>query len=427
MQKLSNLPPKGTYDWFPEEYKIRKYIFDNWRKVCESFGYKEYLTPIVENAEIYRAKSGEDVSGPELLTIKKEDGELAIRPEMTPSVTRMVTRFYEGEVKPIRLFSIANFMRYQKPQRGRNREFWQLNFDVFGSESVSSDIEVLQMALEIMLSFNPPEGAFTLFVNNRKLIDYILDTVSNLSQQQKVEVVRIMDKFDKLSTEQLTDRLKTVALEDRQIDNILRFINSKTSQELEAAIPEIKENKGFKDTVKMIEILTSLGYGSWIKFQPNIIRGFDYYDGMVFEVFDNNPDNNRSLFGGGRYNGLAAIFGSKSFPAVGCAPGDEPIRLFLESWNLLGSVMDNSKQDLYYVPQIEGGDQLTVMKIANTLRLENNKVINGLDVQKMNKALEYSGKIKADFTIILGENEVKSRKYIVKDMKSGEQREVSLD
>ncbi|MFS8131297.1 MAG: histidine--tRNA ligase [Candidatus Dojkabacteria bacterium] len=421
MNKISNLPPKGTYDWFPEEFKIRKYIFDNWRKVCESFGYKEYLTPIVENAEIYRAKSGEDVAGPELLIIKKEDGELAIRPEMTPSVTRMVTRFYESESKPIRLFSIANFMRYQKPQRGRNREFWQLNFDLFGSESVEADIEILQMSLEIMLSFAPPKESFTMFINNRKLIDYILDTVCKLTPDQKSEVVRILDKFDKLSTDEVTERLKSVAVEDRQIEDILKFIKSKTSEELLSFFSEISANDGFKEIVRIIETLTSLGYGEWIKFQPNIIRGFDYYDGMVFEVFDNNPKNRRSLFGGGRYNGLAGIFGSKSFPAVGCAPGDEPLRIFLESWNLLDKVTDMNKSPLYYVPQIEGGDIKAVLSIAKRLRSENKRVITGVDVQKMGKALEYASKIGANFTVIIGENEIRDGKVLIKNMETGEQ------
>lgn len=426
MNKISNLPPKGTYDWFPEEFKIRKYIFDTFRSVCEQFGYQEYLTPIVENAEIYRAKSGEDVAGPELLTIKKEDGELAIRPEMTPSVTRMVTRFYESESKPIRLFSIANFMRYQKPQRGRNREFWQLNYDLFGSESVGSDIEILQISLEIMLAFAPPSGSFTMYVNNRKLIDYILDTVCKLNPEQKLEVVRILDKFDKLSTEQVIERLKSVAVEDKQIEDIMKFVRSKTSDELLEYFPEISENVGFKETVEILETLNELGYSEWVKFQPNVIRGFDYYDGMVFEVFDNDPKNSRSLFGGGRYNGLAGIFGSKSFPAVGCAPGDEPIRIFLESWNLLDKVTDNTKTDLYYVPQIEGGNSRVSLSIAKKLRSEGKKVISGVDVQKMGKALDVANKINATFTVIIGEDEVRGGKAIIKNMKTGDQTELVI-
>lgn len=152
---ITNQPPKGTYDWLPEEFKVRKYIFDTWREVCTSFGYQEYLTPLLEYADIYRVKSGEDVGGKELTIITDRGGrELALRPEMTPSVTRLVTKIYKETAKPIRLFSIANFYRNQAPQKGRNREFWQLNFDIFGTHSINADIEIIQVGIEIMKSLN---------------------------------------------------------------------------------------------------------------------------------------------------------------------------------------------------------------------------------------------------------------------------------
>ncbi|HTK03421.1 MAG TPA: HisS family protein, partial [Alphaproteobacteria bacterium] len=193
---MNNQPPKGTYDWLPEEFAVRKYIFDVWRQVCQRFGYQEYLTPLVEYADLYRAKSGEDVGGPELTVFEDRGGrELAIRPEMTPSVTRLVSQIYNAYPKPIRFFSIANFYRNEKPQRGRNREFWQLNFDIFGSDSFLSDLEILQMALEIMLAFGPPKKSFTLRINNRKLVNEIL---SDVSADILPQVFRILDKFEKL-------------------------------------------------------------------------------------------------------------------------------------------------------------------------------------------------------------------------------------
>jgi histidyl-tRNA synthetase len=190
---LSNLPQKGTSDWTPEEFRVRKTIFDTWRKVCTSFGYQEYLCPILESADIYRAKSGEDVGGKELMSFFDQGGrELSIRPEMTPSVTRMVTRFYEQKPKPIKLFSIANFVRNEKPQRGRNREFWQLNIDTFGSNSILSDVEMLVLIIEMMLAFKAPKDSFKVNLNNRKLIDAILQDlgesrVVNNSERNSLE------------------------------------------------------------------------------------------------------------------------------------------------------------------------------------------------------------------------------------------------
>ncbi|MEK9201034.1 MAG: ATP phosphoribosyltransferase regulatory subunit, partial [Patescibacteria group bacterium] len=326
-QTLSNLPPKGTYDWLPPEFAVRKYIFDTWRKVCRSFGYEEYLTPLVESADIYRAKSGADIGGSELTTfMDRGDRELAIRPEMTPSVTRMVSRIYEATPKPIRLFSIANFYRNERPQRGRNREFWQLNCDIFGVESSLADLEILQLALEIMLSFSPPKGSFTLYINNRKLIDAVLPQTKN-----RTDIVRLLDKAEKLSPTDLSAQLDLLDLSSNQKDLLINFINSSSATQLIKNIPSLKSNPGYLECVELLSKLEALGYSDWVQFKPNVIRGFDYYDGMVFEVFDNNPKNLRSMFGGGRYNGLAGIFGGSSFPATGFAPGDETTKLFLES------------------------------------------------------------------------------------------------
>ncbi len=425
MQKLSNQPPKGMADWFPEEFAVRKYIFDTWRKVCVQFGYDEYLTPILESAEVYKAKSGEDVGGKELMTMTDKAGrELAIRPEMTPSVTRMVSRIYDAEPKPIRFFSIANYVRNEKPQRGRNREFWQLNYDIFGSDSINADIEILQIALEIMLAFNPPENAFVLYVNNRKLIDAVLKKYADVSDDVRVLVVRILDKWEKLSEEDFRGRLTEVGLNQEQIGGLVKFMQSKTADELIQNLPWLEKNEGYVETQQIIEVLKSLGYSDWLTFQPNIIRGFDYYDGMVFEVFDNHPDNQRSLFGGGRYNGLASLFGKDSFPGVGCAPGDETTKLFLEAWGLLDEL--NLKNEMYYLPIIDKALENEVQELSKRLRSEGKNVQIGLEEERIGNALSYANSRGIPFVILFGEEEKSKRVYQLKNMDSGDQTEIKL-
>lgn len=425
MQKITNIPPKGTSDWFPEEYQIRKYIFDTWRRVCTQFGYKEYMTPLLEYSEVYKAKSGEDAGGKELMTLTDRAGrELAIRPEMTPSVTRMVTRIYESAPKPLRLFSIANFVRNQKPQRGRNREFWQLNFDIFGSDNVSSDIEIVQIALEIMLAFEPPRGAFTMYINNRRLIDQVLDEIVSLSPEQKVEAVRVLDKWEKLKPEDIKKRLGEIGLEEAQIESLSKYMGAESREDLLRAFPELEKSPALKEIEQVQGALEELGYKEWIKFQPNIIRGFDYYDGMIFEAFDNSPDNNRSLFGGGRYNGLAGIFGSKSFPAVGFAPGDETTKLFLESWGLLEKIKKETKVETIYIPLLDEGLESDIMLLAQKLRAQGGNVELGTNKQGFAKALSYADKQGLSKVVILGTQEKDSGIYKIKDMVSGEETEV---
>ncbi|MFA5024624.1 MAG: ATP phosphoribosyltransferase regulatory subunit, partial [Patescibacteria group bacterium] len=232
---LSNQEPKGTADWLPEEFLIRKYIFDSWRKICLRYGFEEYLTPLVESADIYRAKSGEDIGGKELVTFNDLGGrELSIRPEMTPSVMRMVTKVYGSSPKPLKYFSIANFMRNEKPQRGRNREFWQLNCDIFGSDELSADVEILQLSLDLMLEFDPPQDSFVLALNNRRLIDAVLELsgAAKLKEAEKLTVVRTLDKWAKLSREDIKMRLEQSGLKVASIMILEKFMASQSLEEL---------------------------------------------------------------------------------------------------------------------------------------------------------------------------------------------------
>ncbi|NCD00568.1 histidine--tRNA ligase [bacterium] len=427
MNKISNQAPKGTIDWLPEEFSIRLYIFKTWIKVCESYGYDRYLTPVLENADIYRAKSGDEVGGKELMILEDRAGrEYALRPEMTPSVVRLVSKIYDKYPKPIRFFSVANFFRNEKPQRGRNREFWQLNCDIFGSESINAEKEILQLATDLVLSFKPPKNSFTVYINNRKLIDGFLSGL-NISKENKISVVRLMDKWGKVKEDDLLKSLKDLGLKDSDILSIKSFMSLNNLEDLVSNYPDLKENEGFKELEEIMNYFKETKYSEYIEFNPKIIRGLDYYDGLIFEIFDNNKDNNRAMFGGGRYNGLADIFGKKSFPAVGFAPGDETTKLFLESWDLLKNI---PKKEKYYIPLLSNDLVYDVNNLVEKLRKEDEEKEEkmfevGLNEQKLNKALQYANGKGIDKVIILGEDEKKKGVYKIKDMNTG--REVEFD
>lgn len=438
MNQISNRPPKGTSDWLPEEYKKRKYIFDVWRKVCISFGYEEYLTPIIESAEVYKAKSGEDVGGKELMVMIDRAGrELAIRPEMTPSVTRMVSKIYESSNKPLRLFSIANFLRNEKPQKGRNREFWQLNCDVFGVNSLLADVEILQMAIEIMKEFGATKDQFIVYYNDRRLIQAIVTDFLKADISKVSEATRILDKFGKINNDELIIRLKEEV--GAKIDNptiLLDFLNLEEDAFEYVYQNYLKDNEGIKSLMSISNKLETAGYGDFIKYNPSMVRGFDYYDGMVFEVYDRKDylkrkgqlkteESFRSLFGGGRYNGLAGIFGGRSFPAVGFAPGDETTKIFLEEYDLFKNLTLEYKT--YYLPILDEKLASKILDLASILRKSEYNIVKvGLDVQKMGKALEQANKMNVNYVVILGENELCEGKYLLKDMKSGEQVEIKM-
>ncbi len=415
--KLSNQEPKGTSDWLPTEFAIRNYIFETWRRLCHAYGFQEYLTPLVEAADIYRAKSGEDVGGKELVTFTDLGGrELCIRPEMTPSVTRLVSKIYASSPKPLKFFSIANFMRNEKPQRGRNREFWQLNCDIFGSASLAADLEIFQLSLDIMKAFGAPDGSFTLRLNSRKLLDNLLPAFK-IKVKDSSSIFRILDKHAKIEAAEFVRRLVAVGAEEEAAVRLESFMRGGEQNLFTAALQENEALRAAKQEIDFVlKQLSSLGYNQ-AKFDPTLIRGFDYYDGLVFEVFDNHPDNRRALFGGGRYNGLAEIFGTESFPAVGVAPGDETTRLFLESWNILPVLNDQR----YYFPLLSADLLAESQKLAAALRSEGKDILFGFEPQRPGKALEFANKLGVARVIIFGTEEKAEGQYKVKDMKSGEE------
>lgn len=423
MAYLSTQPPRGTCDWLPSEFTIRKYIFDTRRKVCQSFWYEEYLTPLVESADIYRAKSGEDVWGSELTLISDRWWrDIAIRPEMTPSVTRMVAGQYAQLQKPVRYFSIANFYRNEKPQRWRNREFWQLNVDIFGEDALYADVEILQVGLEIMLSRWAPKDSFRLDLNHRVLIDdFLLQECGIEELSLKQSVVRMLDKWEKMSSDAMKHALSELVLSETVVDKLFVGMNCRQLDEVLLSFPALANSVWLQDLQKLCLILDDLGYSGLYAFSPRLMRGFDYYDGMIFEMFDRHPDNNRAMFGWWRYNGLANLFGSTNFPAVWFAPGDEPTKLFLESWWLVPAILSMIKQNIYYIPLLVEEWYHFAQTLAHNLRLEGKNVELWLSLKKLSKALEYAHKKWYSHVVVLWEKEIEAGQYIVKDMLTWEE------
>ncbi len=322
-QKLSTEPYKGVRDFYPEDMAIQNYIFDTWRKVAKEFGYVEYGASILESADLYKAKGerNEEIVNEQMYTfIDKGDREVALRPEMTPTLARMVAARRKGLKLPLRWFSIPNCFRYERSQRGRRREHWQLNCDVMGNNkdfsTIDAEVEIITLAYNIMKEFGAKDEDFQIQVNDRRVIFEMYKPILR-DQNQWKEVMSFLDRRPKLSPE------------DQKEGNEKYF--ARPFDEIEAR--KIYEAS---DLSKLVDKLRAKGITN-IKFESSIMRGFDYYTGMVFEVFDTDPANNRSLFGGGRYDNLLEMFGVEPLPTVGFGMGDVTMRDFLETHNLLPS------------------------------------------------------------------------------------------
>ncbi len=314
--KLSTEPYKGVRDFYPEDMDVQNYIFDVWKKIAESFGYQEYTASLLEPAELYETKSSEEIVNEQMFTFVDRGGrKVALRPEMTPTLARMVAAKRKSLKFPLRWFSIPNVFRYERPQRGRKREHWQLNCDVMGIADTSAEVEIISLAHAIMKEFGAKDEDFEIKINDRKLINDIFEKIGGAGADTRAEVLHLLDKREKID------------------DFDLRLERELGKEKRDEFLEMLEKTDSSKNLDKLKEELKLKGLSNII-IDTKLARGFDYYTGMIFEVFDTHKDNRRSLFGGGRYDNLLEIFGVEPVPTIGFGMGDVTIRDFLETHNL---------------------------------------------------------------------------------------------
>jgi len=411
MTSLSSQPYKGTRDYYPEDKRIQNYIFDTWRKVVERFGYEEYGAPILENLEIYAAKSGQELVNEQTYTFVDRGGRtVAIRPEMTPSISRMVAARRQELAYPARLYSIANFMRYERPQRGREREFWQLNVDVFGVDALAADIEIITISDAILKEFGASHDDYVIRVNNRKFIHFMMAEYLGLDSVGAQQMTKLFDRRNKI-TEQDFDEQALQILGTEQAGDIEKIKQVIDAKDIESLPEELKKSTSLEEIKKVFDGLKKSGVKSAI-FDATLMRGLDYYTGTVFEVFDTHPDNNRSLFGGGRYDGLVGLFGAEPISAVGVAPGSTMIENFLEVHNLLPE--NASKTDIYVVVINEALESAT--KVAAKLRKEGLNVEVDITGRKLDKQIKTAVKKNIPYLLFVGAHDSEAGQYSLKNV-----------
>lgn len=411
MTTLSSQPYKGTRDYYPEEKRVQNYIFDTWKRVVERFGYEEYGAPILENLDIYAAKSGQELVNEQTYVFNDRGGRtIAIRPEMTPTISRMVAARRQELAYPARLFSIANFMRYERPQRGREREFWQLNVDVFGVDSIAADVEIITIADAILKEFGAKQGDYVIRVNNRKFIHYMMAEYFGLDTVGALQMTKLFDRRNKI-TEQDFDEQALAILGESQANDIAKIKQIIDAKDITELPEELQHASALSEIKDVFDGLRNAGVDGAI-FDATLMRGLDYYTGTVFEAFDTHPDNNRSLFGGGRYDGLVGLFGAEPISAVGMAPGNTMIENFLEVHGLLPK--NESKTDAYVVVI---GDALDdARRIAYQLRQEGLNIEVDITDRKLDKQIKAAVKKCIPYLLFVGAQDAESGQYSLKSV-----------
>jgi histidyl-tRNA synthetase len=423
MSTLSSQPYKGTRDYYPEQKRVQNYIFENWRRIALRFGYEEYGAPLLEPIEVYAAKSGQElVSEQTYAFIDRGDRQVAIRPEMTPSISRMVAARRQEMAYPARLFSIANFMRYERPQRGREREFWQLNTDIFGVDGALPEAEIIAMGADFLKVFGATDDMYVIKINNRRVINFMMTDYLQLDAIQSQLMIKLFDRKNKISNEDFRDQAIDIFGNESAPEG-LRRISALLAAKTMSELPEsIRENEAVKEVQELFSYLDQAGVKN-ARFDITLMRGLDYYTGTVFEFFDMDPENNRSLFGGGRYDGLVGLFGAEPISAVGMAPGLTMTELFLETHNLLPKLP--STTEVYVV--VLGDTLKDAMKLANDLREEGVNVELDITGRKLDKQLKTAVKKQIPFIVFIGEKEVETEMYPFKDTASSEEQKLSFE
>lgn len=422
---ISVTPYKGTRDFYPDDFKVRQYIFDTWAETCKRFGYEQYDASIVESLELYQAKTSEEIVSEQTYAFEDRGGRaVTLRPEMTPTVSRMIAARRQELAYPVRWFSIPNVWRYERPQRGRLREHWQLNVDVFGIDNVSADFEVIALADAIMQAFKAERSMYTVRLNSRKLVNFILAEYLQLDETEATTIIRLIDRKDKMEYAEFSAMVSaSISPSQRENDKTdERLLDLLAIDSLDALPEDIMRHESVAELKSLIDMLHAHGITN-VRFDLSLMRGFMYYTDIVFEMFDTNPANNRSLFGGGRYDGLVGQFGVEPLPTVGFGMGDVTIRDFLETHSLLPK-MRTSVQATIIMLDVPLSEALPVIT-----RMRNEGAYVSIDStdRKLDKKLKSVAKAGVPYAIIIGEDELAENQLTLKDMRRGVQEKHSIE
>jgi len=413
---LPTAPYKGTRDFLPAEMSVRMQVFGHLYDVLERRGFLRYDGPILESAEIYERKSGQELADKQLYTLTDKGGRrLALRPEMTPSVARMIAGSAKSLSFPVRWYSHPNCHRYEAPQRGRVREHWQINADIFGSDSANCEIEIFELVHDMMTALGATPDMFVLRVNDRNLLTSALTDVAGVSEDHLSQVFALVDRWEKYPREKLAEGAAEIGLSDKQFEKLAETLDMG-----EALLDELPTE--VRERSNLVKVLNSSA-GSLVKYEPIIVRGLAYYTSTVFEVFDTSPENRRALFGGGRYSDLASMFTAQQIPGIGFGMGDVTLIDFLETHGLTPA--PRSEVDVMVIPVTEDLSD-AARSVAASLRQAGLRTSTPIEHRKLGKELTRADKAGAVAVVIVGQEDWAAGNVTVRSLATREQNPVAI-
>ena len=411
---------KGTRDFYPEEMRLRNWLFDNFTYASLLHGFEEYDAPVLENEDLYTRKQGEDIVK-QLYSFKdKGDRKVSLRPEMTPSLARMVMSRAGVLPLPIKWFSIPQCWRYERMQKGRGREHFQWNVDIWGTSEISADAELFSVITTFLEGVGLTEEDVVIRVSSRKVLEEALGSLG-IEGDAFAQTCIIVDKMDKLSPEVINEQLTELGHSPKVISKIQSTLGVKHLNSLKKVLKP--DSEALKELTTLFEAVESYGISDWVEFDGSIVRGLAYYTGSVFEVNDRKGEF-RAICGGGRYDKLLSTLGGKDLPATGFGFGDMVIMELLKDKNLLPQLLSGVEDIVIALdPELKN----VAVKVASVLRDSDRLVDLVLENKKIKWAFKHAERVGANRIIIVAPEEWNRQKIKVKDLQSGEEFETTLE
>ena len=419
--EFARLP--GFRDFPPEDFALRSHIQESWRRVSRRYGFLEYDGPPLESLDLYVEKSGEEIVGQLYNFVDKGERRVTLRPEMTPSLARILGDRSRGMSKPIRWFSMPQLFRYERQQRGRLREHFQWNVDVVGEANVAADAEVLAVAIDGLRELGLTSDDFAARVSDRRLLTALLSAVG-VEEDRLAAAFGIIDKIERLPEEKSTDLLGADAgLNADQIARLRGLLEISDLEILTAEFGDDEEVAAELDRLReYFAALTAMGLGDFVQLDLRIVRGLAYYTGIVFELFDRQGEL-RAICGGGRYDRLLELVGGEPLPAVGFGMGDVVLGELLAA---RGLIPEYAPEVEFFVVPVTPEQRHEALRIAHVLRDRGHSVAYALKEQGVGKQMKASTREGARTVLVVGPEELERGVVIARDMNTGEQREIAL-
>jgi histidyl-tRNA synthetase len=399
---------KGTRDFYPEEMATRTWLYNKIRQVSERYGYQEYEGPILEPIDLYAAKSGEELVKKQSFVFPDRKGNMiTLRPELTPTLARMVAQRQRQLIYPLRWWSFGPFWRYETPQKGRTHEFFQWNIDMIGVDSPEADAEIIAIAVDFFREAGLSPTQVQILVNDRRLMDKEFIRIG-IPVEVRAETLRWIDRRDKMSNDEWKSYAQEIGLNEAHYTATTDLLSN---QDLWKQSAEMQ---------RLFNAIQSLGAGPYVRYAPNIIRGLDYYTGTVFEAWDMDGEF-RAMFGGGRYDNLVAAVGGDPLPGVGFAMGDVVATLILKKFGLIPEEI-NAYPAQVMVTVFDESMLPVSFTLASELRQAGVNAICYPEAAKLAKQFKYADRIGAPLVLVLGPDEQKQGMVTIKDLRAGSQK-----